>query len=87
MPTYNYKCPNCGGEVEMFMSVAQSAEDVPCPAAECDAIMEKLIGAPAVNMNGHEAVRSHKNRFGSDVNNVPPSIGNGVKYDAAKRKR
>ncbi len=88
MPSYEYKCPSCGGEVDMFMSISEmESSEVPCPAENCDAIMEKQMSGPAVHMNGHEAVRSHKNKYGSDTRNVPSSPGNGVKYDAVKRKR
>ena len=41
MPYYEYKCPNCGHDFELFQSMKDSDLDFFCP--ECDCICEKII--------------------------------------------
>ena len=88
MPTYNYICQSCGKEIDMFMNISQmESSDVPCPESDCDSIMIRKIGAPAVNMNGHEAVRKHKNKYGGCSSDVPTQTsGNGAKVYGKQRK-
>ncbi len=40
MPTYDYKCPNCGSEREIVHSIK---EDLIARCTECDFVMERMI--------------------------------------------
>lgn len=42
MPTYDYKCTNCGYQFEAFQKMADKPL-VKCP--ECDGTLKRLIGA------------------------------------------
>ena len=86
MPTYNYKCNECETELEEFMSISEfKNKEIKCP--ECDAVMNNILGAPAFNMGGMKTViKNHKNKYGSDTNNVPKSKDNGVKIYGKERK-
>ncbi len=44
MPTYSYRCPNCGHQFELFHSISDSS-DKNCP--ECDTVADRLMGAGA----------------------------------------
>jgi putative FmdB family regulatory protein len=43
MPTYSYKCPECGTELEKYLRIIHRDTAQLCP--KCKAIMERLIGA------------------------------------------
>ena len=44
MPTYSYRCKDCGHEYEAFQSMTEDAHTV-CP--ECNGTVQRLIGAGA----------------------------------------
>ena len=43
MPLYDFKCPQCGKEVELLQSM--SAPNPACPVCGCD--MDKQVSKPA----------------------------------------
>lgn len=46
MPTYDYRCEECGHEFEVFQSMsAPKLED--CPADDCDGRVKRLLGTGA----------------------------------------
>ena len=46
MPVYEYRCPNCGGLVQVLV---RSYADVPaCPECGCPLVRGKLFSAPHV---------------------------------------
>ncbi len=45
MPTYDFKCPKCQDELEVFFSKFYSGMNIICP--KCDIDMQKLISKPA----------------------------------------
>ena len=72
MPTYEYRCPNCGHITEDFVkSISASKETVPCE--ECETESNKIIGnarpvhfgegfmTPSSN-NSHGAIKYNKNK-------------------------
>ncbi len=40
MPTYDYKCPKCGNQFELFQKITEPAE-APCP--KCGTTAKRLI--------------------------------------------
>jgi len=53
MPTYDYKCPSCGTPQS---DVMQRSWRDPAPLCACGERTTKVVTAPVVHMNGHEAV-------------------------------
>lgn len=49
MPTYDYKCTNCGHVVEAVHGVNQPGPTV-CP--ECGGLLRKQMSAPAIHFRG-----------------------------------
>lgn len=44
MPTYAYKCNDCGSKFEVFHKVKENLDDVVCPSCESNS-SKKLISA------------------------------------------
>jgi putative FmdB family regulatory protein len=49
MPTYDYKCANCGHVVEVVRGVNEAGPTV-CP--ECGGLLRKQMSAPAIHFRG-----------------------------------
>jgi putative FmdB family regulatory protein len=49
MPTYDYKCTNCGHVVEVVRGVNEAGPTV-CP--ECGGLLRKQMSAPAIHFRG-----------------------------------
>jgi len=54
MPTYVYKCPKCGHEIEMVRTIAEHATKPMCVAEGCDGnqVMETQLGTSVVQFKG-----------------------------------
>jgi putative FmdB family regulatory protein len=50
MPNYEFECPDCGGKIVLNMSADD--RNLPVNCDKCDAIMMRLISAPAVVFKG-----------------------------------
>lgn len=46
MPTYDYKCPECGNEEEIFLTMNKEAK-IYC--SKCNSEMKKLINAVPIH--------------------------------------
>ena len=53
MPTYDYKCEECGNEFERMLPISQRNEptEIPCPLLindddYCDGVIKKIMFAP-----------------------------------------
>ncbi len=44
MPTYNYKCPDCGSAFEGIARISQSSDPKPCTA--CGGVAQRAFTAP-----------------------------------------
>lgn len=48
MPTYSYKCKDCGHEFEKFLKIAEREKPTNNPCLECGLMtVEMQVGAPA----------------------------------------
>ena len=47
MPTYDYRCPNCGVQVAIFKRLSDATIAEYC--RDCGMLMVRIIGAPAVH--------------------------------------
>lgn len=50
MPTYDYRCDECGKTYDVFHKVREKLEDVVCP--DCTSAKHtRLLSAPRINVN------------------------------------
>jgi len=53
MPTYEFKCFDCGNTREQFIYQEQYEKYVVrCPTLDCNKPMKRIYSAPAVKFNG-----------------------------------
>jgi len=50
MPIYDYKCSNCGHEIEIIQKISDKPKTI-CPKCN-DASLKKLISAPSFRLKG-----------------------------------
>ncbi len=85
MPTYEYKCPKCGNEFELFQKITEPPE-YPCP--KCGATAQRLIsGGHGIVFKGsgfyetdykragEKAKRKQKEEGGASGGEKPKSSG------------
>lgn len=68
MPTYVYRCPECGLTVE---SVRRIAERDDLPKCLGHGFMEKVVGAPLFKFAGRVTPGGGPDRFTADMLGVP----------------
>jgi putative FmdB family regulatory protein len=61
MPTYDYRCNDCGSTYDVFHKVREVVEDVVCPSCE-SARHTRLLSAPNVAVGG---------KTGMDLSSAP----------------
>ena len=69
MPTYVYRCPDCGLTVELVRRVAERDMVTKCSAD--GAVMEKVIGAPLFKFAGRVTPGGGPDRFTADMLGIP----------------
>jgi putative FmdB family regulatory protein len=78
MPTYEYKCKQCGKVFEIFHSMSKHP-DIQCPS--CSGSVERLIGAGAgiiIKGNSGSSAKPNTTRCGNDA----PCCGRDVPCDS-----
>ena len=53
MPTYKFRCSNCGNEFDkLYLSYKKAKEEEKCP--KCQGIAKKVFTAPSISLNSSE---------------------------------
>ncbi len=73
MPTYDYKCSECGYKFELFQTMSADPIDV-CP--KCNGKVKRLIGA------GAGPIFKGSGFYQTDYKNSSASSGSGSKTDS-----
>ncbi len=68
MPTYDYRCPNCGTRHSLVRRIAERDE---LPTCDCGREMERMIGAPLLKFAGRITPGGGPDRFTADMLGIP----------------
>ena len=69
MPTYLYKCPNCGTEREVMRRIGERNDPVPCLG--CDEEMILKLTPPLLKFPGRVVQGGGPDRFTADMMGIP----------------
>lgn len=68
MPTYEYRCPNCGKEAAMIVRIEERGGQ----KCDCGTFLERLVSVPApAQFRGRVVKGGGPDRFTADVLGVP----------------
>ena len=79
MPTYEYRCANCGGTFEFVVPIAERGGQK-CP--RCETPLDRLLAAPLFKFAGRVTPGGGPDRFTADMIGVPlKDLPSGLRVD------
>ena len=79
MPTYAYRCADCGHALDIYQQFSDSAL-TQCP--ECDGRLRKVFGSLGVTFSGSGFYRTDSRSEGKGGGSAPASSGSGESSSA-----
>lgn len=76
MPTYNYKCENCGYEHEEMLKISERKKPETEPCSECNKLaVKQLIQSPRIVTGVNIGQYQHSDDFNSKLKEINKKYG------------